>query len=132
YLADLPLVKQYMLQAKNTNFDGPPLALPTVDMMLKESELNKQAKKFHYACHGGIIKSTWASADGGASDENNVLSLWFYDLNLLLVTDGDNGRYFTKKSCVEGFPVETLDTAGSGDALLVHSFVLLLRIIGFC
>ncbi|KAF6162673.1 hypothetical protein GIB67_013287, partial [Kingdonia uniflora] len=57
------------------------------------------------------IKSIWEEADfikvsdgevafpahGDANDENNVLSLWYDGLKLLVVTDGKKGcRYFTK------------------------------------
>ncbi|KAI3974155.1 hypothetical protein MKX01_033406 [Papaver californicum] len=90
------------------------------------------------ACREGI-KSIWTSADvikvsdeevefltqGDASDEKNVLSLWFDGLKLLLVTDGEKGcRYFTKKfkGAVKGFSVKTVDTTGAGDAF-VGSFL---------
>ncbi|KAI3841892.1 hypothetical protein MKX03_024969 [Papaver bracteatum] len=86
------------------------------------------------ACREGI-KSIWTSADvikvsddevkfltqGDASDEKNVLSLWYDGLKLLLVTDGEKGcRYFTKnfRGAVEGFSVNTVDTTGAGDAFV--------------
>ncbi|KAI3938555.1 hypothetical protein MKW98_016060 [Papaver atlanticum] len=86
------------------------------------------------ACREGI-KSIWTSADvikvsdeevefltqGDASDEKNVLSLWFDGLKLLLVTDGEKGcRYFTKnfKGSVKGYSVKTVDTTGAGDAFI--------------
>ena len=62
------------------------------------------------AARAGIL-SIWKEADfikvsddevafltqGDATDEKNVLSLWFDGLKLLIVTDGDKGcRYFTK------------------------------------
>ena len=62
------------------------------------------------AARAGIL-SIWKEADfikvsddevafltqGDASDEKNVLSLWFDGLKLLIVTDGEKGcRYFTK------------------------------------
>ncbi|KAL5731478.1 fructokinase [Ranunculus cassubicifolius] len=81
------------------------------------------------------IKSIWKEADfikvsdeevaflteGDAYDEENVLSLWFDGLKLLVVTDGEKGcRYFTKnfKGKVEGFAVNTIDTTGAGDAFV--------------
>ncbi|KAI3880966.1 hypothetical protein MKX03_007812 [Papaver bracteatum] len=143
---------------------------PSVDMMLKESDLNmaliQQAKIFHYgsislitepcrSAHMAAMKVAreagallsydpniiWTSDDvikvsdeevefltqGDASDEKNVLSLWFDGLKLLLVTDGEKGcRYFIKnfKGTVEGFSVNTVDTTGAGDAFigsLIHS-----------
>ncbi|KAI3955733.1 hypothetical protein MKW98_006093 [Papaver atlanticum] len=86
------------------------------------------------ACRQGIM-SIWNSADlikvsdeevefltqGDASDEKNVLSLWFDGLKLLLVTDGEKGcRYFTKnfKGAVKGNSVKTVDTTGAGDAFI--------------
>ncbi|KAI3880968.1 hypothetical protein MKX03_007814 [Papaver bracteatum] len=86
------------------------------------------------ACREGIM-SIWTSADvikvsdeevefltqGDASDEKNVLSLWFDGLKLLLVTDGEKGcRYFTKnfKGAVKGYSVKTVDTTGAGDAFI--------------
>ncbi|KAL5721380.1 fructokinase [Ranunculus cassubicifolius] len=81
------------------------------------------------------IRSIWKEADfikvsdeevaflteGDAYDEENVLSLWFDGLKLLVVTDGEKGcRYFTKnfKGKVEGFAVNTIDTTGAGDAFV--------------
>ncbi|KAF6143913.1 hypothetical protein GIB67_001707 [Kingdonia uniflora] len=81
------------------------------------------------------IKSIWKEADfikvsddevaflthGDANDENNVLSLWYDGLKLLVVTDGEKGcRYFTKnfKGRVNGFAVKTVDTTGAGDAFV--------------
>ncbi|PIA57761.1 hypothetical protein AQUCO_00600469v1 [Aquilegia coerulea] len=81
------------------------------------------------------IKSIWKEADfikvsddevaflteGDPQDENNVLSLWFDGLKLLIVTDGEKGcRYFTKnfKGNVKGFSVDTVDTTGAGDAFV--------------
>ncbi|KAJ4783242.1 pfkB-like carbohydrate kinase family protein [Rhynchospora pubera] len=54
-------------------------------------------------------------------DEDNVLSLWYEGLKLLIVTDGEKGcRYFTKnfKGRVSGFSVKTIDTTGAGDAFV--------------
>ncbi|KAJ3691698.1 hypothetical protein LUZ61_020862 [Rhynchospora tenuis] len=54
-------------------------------------------------------------------DEENVLSLWYEGLKLLIVTDGEKGcRYFTKnfKGRVSGFSVKTIDTTGAGDAFV--------------
>ncbi|KAL5731097.1 fructokinase [Ranunculus cassubicifolius] len=81
------------------------------------------------------IMSIWKEADfikvsdeevkfltgGDPYDEENVLSLWFDGLKLLVVTDGEKGcRYFTKnfKGKVEGFAVNTIDTTGAGDAFV--------------
>ncbi|KAF5184168.1 Fructokinase-2 [Thalictrum thalictroides] len=81
------------------------------------------------------INSIWEQADiikvsdqeveflteGDPEDENNVLSLWFEGLKLLVVTDGEKGcRYFTKnfKGNVKGFSVDTVDTTGAGDAFV--------------
>nr|CAD1838904.1 unnamed protein product [Ananas comosus var. bracteatus] len=53
--------------------------------------------------------------------EENVLSLWYEGLKLLIVTDGEKGcRYFTKsfKGRVPGFSVKTVDTTGAGDAFV--------------
>ncbi|XP_072965305.1 fructokinase-2-like [Typha angustifolia] len=53
--------------------------------------------------------------------EENVLSLWFEGLKLLIVTDGEKGcRYFTKdfKGSIPGFAVNTIDTTGAGDAFV--------------
>ncbi|MCL7034756.1 hypothetical protein MKW94_021089 [Papaver nudicaule] len=86
------------------------------------------------ACREGI-KSIWTSADvikvsdeevefltqGDATDEKNVLSLWYEGLKLLIVTDGPKGcRYFTRnfKGTVEGFSVNPVDTTGAGDAFV--------------
>nr|CAB3479735.1 unnamed protein product [Digitaria exilis] len=86
------------------------------------------------AARTGIL-SIWKEADfikvsddevafltqGDASDEKNVLSLWFDGLKLLIVTDGDKGcRYFTKdfKGSVSGYKVDTIDTTGAGDAFV--------------
>ncbi|KAF5197160.1 Fructokinase-2 [Thalictrum thalictroides] len=85
-------------------------------------------------CREGI-KSIWKEADfikvsddevaflteGDAEDEDNVLSLWFDGLKLLVVTDGERGcRYFTKnfKGKVSGFAVDTIDTTGAGDSFV--------------
>ncbi|KAG0501769.1 hypothetical protein HPP92_001841 [Vanilla planifolia] len=86
------------------------------------------------------IKSIWKEADfikvsddevsfltkGDPHDENNVLSLWYDGLKLLVVTDGEKGcRYFTKgfKGQVNGYSVNTVDTTGAGDAF-VGSFLV--------
>ncbi|KAI3880969.1 hypothetical protein MKX03_007815 [Papaver bracteatum] len=91
------------------------------------------------ACREGI-KSIWTSEDiinvsdeevefltqGDASDEKNVLSLWFDGLKLLLHSSfiahfGLVGcKYFTKNFnlTVEGFSVNTVDTTGAGDAII--------------
>ncbi|PIA29219.1 hypothetical protein AQUCO_06100014v1 [Aquilegia coerulea] len=86
------------------------------------------------ACREGIM-SIWREADfikvsdeevaflteGDAEDEDNVLSLWFDGLKLLVVTDGEKGcRYFTKnfKGKISGFAVDTIDTTGAGDSFV--------------
>jgi fructokinase len=86
------------------------------------------------AARDGIM-SIWKEADfiklsdeevafltqGDANDEENVLSLWFEGLKLLIVTDGEKGcRYFTKdfKGSVPGYAVKTVDTTGAGDAFV--------------
>ncbi|KAJ4811272.1 Fructokinase-2 [Rhynchospora pubera] len=86
------------------------------------------------AAREGIL-SIWKEADfikvsddevafltqGDPQDEENVLSLWYDGLKLLVVTDGEKGcRYFTKdfKGKVAGFSVKTVDTTGAGDAFV--------------
>ncbi|KAJ1702603.1 hypothetical protein LUZ63_002382 [Rhynchospora breviuscula] len=86
------------------------------------------------ASREGIL-SIWKEADfikvsddevafltqGDPQDEENVLSLWYDGLKLLVVTDGEKGcRYFTKdfKGKVAGFSVKTVDTTGAGDAFV--------------
>ncbi|KAF6152607.1 hypothetical protein GIB67_013054 [Kingdonia uniflora] len=59
-------------------------------------------------------------AHGDANDENNVLSLWYDGLKLLVVTDGKKGcRYFTK---VDFLQLKTVDTTGAGDAFVGDFF----------
>jgi fructokinase len=86
------------------------------------------------AARDGIL-SIWKEADfikvsddevafltkGDPQSEENVLSLWYEGLKLLIVTDGEKGcRYFTKdfKGSVSGFSVKTIDTTGAGDAFV--------------
>ncbi|XP_072965306.1 fructokinase-2-like [Typha angustifolia] len=86
------------------------------------------------AARTGIL-SIWKEADfikvsddevafltqGDPQSEENVLSLWYEGLKLLIVTDGEKGcRYFTKdfKGKVSGFAVKTIDTTGAGDAFV--------------
>ncbi|KAF6141523.1 hypothetical protein GIB67_012285 [Kingdonia uniflora] len=86
------------------------------------------------------IKSIWEEADfikvrddevaflahGDANDENNVLSLWYDGLKLLVVTDGKKGcGYFTKnfKGRENGFAVKTVDTTGAEDVLVGDFFL---------
>ncbi|KAJ3681420.1 hypothetical protein LUZ60_015909 [Juncus effusus] len=86
------------------------------------------------AAREGIL-SIWKEADfikvsddevafltqGDPQSEENVLSLWYEGLKLLIVTDGEKGcRYFTKdfKGRVSGFSVKTIDTTGAGDAFV--------------
>ncbi|KAJ4745807.1 Fructokinase-2 [Rhynchospora pubera] len=86
------------------------------------------------AAREGIL-SIWKEADfikvsddevafltqGDPQEEENVLSLWYDGLKLLVVTDGEKGcRYFTKdfKGKVAGFSVKTVDTTGAGDAFV--------------
>lgn len=90
------------------------------------------------------IKSIWKEADfikvsddevafltnGDSQNEENVMSLWFDGLTLLVVTDGEKGcRYFTKnfKGRVDGFKVSTVDTTGAGDAFVGALLVSLAR-----
>ncbi|XP_072973172.1 fructokinase-2-like [Typha angustifolia] len=86
------------------------------------------------AARTGIL-SIWKEADfikvsddevafltqGDPQNEENVLSLWYEGLKLLIVTDGEKGcRYFTKdfRGKVSGFAVKTIDTTGAGDAFV--------------
>ncbi|KAJ4799661.1 Fructokinase-2 [Rhynchospora pubera] len=86
------------------------------------------------AAREGIL-SIWKEADfikvsddevafltqGDPQEEENVLSLWYDGLKVLVVTDGEKGcRYFTKdfKGKVAGFSVKTVDTTGAGDAFV--------------
>ncbi|KAF6169400.1 hypothetical protein GIB67_002887 [Kingdonia uniflora] len=53
---------------------------------------------------------------GDANDENNVLSLWYDGLKLLIVTDGKEGR-------ANGFAVKTVDTTGARDGFVGNFFL---------
>lgn len=81
------------------------------------------------------INSIWKEADlikvsdeevafltnGDPSNEEDVRSLWFDGLKLLVVTYGEKGcRYFTKKfkGNVDGFTVNCVDTTGAGDSFV--------------
>nr|CAD1838840.1 unnamed protein product [Ananas comosus var. bracteatus] len=81
------------------------------------------------AARSGIM-SIWNQADfikvsddevefltqGDPQSEENVLSLWYEGLKLLIVTDGEKAADTSPR--VPGFSVKTVDTTGAGDAFV--------------